>query len=298
MSDATVPQPPELPGLFLRLERMQESWARLDTDLRAYLSGPDSPKFEATLSQDRTGRITCRIGRPLPEWRLLIADIVCDARFLLDNLAYDMVIAATGQDPPTNWRRIEFPIFADRSEFMKLKRNGEPAPGSGLAKMADMDPWVQRVIENMQPYHAPTPEKDGLYVLHEMCNTYKHRLLSPVLFAASSARLSFHPVNCSVENVRLHSIQGELSNGQVIAEFEVPDMVAGSSLVIEAAPDFDVTFPPGTAGEGVSIAKHLWQVIQVERALLSRLTEIQWGVPMALPSTPPHFVMPLQAVIS
>jgi hypothetical protein len=151
-----------------------------------------------TLDNSGMGTVRASVSRPLPDWSLLVSDIVCDLRFILDNLAYELVIANTGADPPPNERGIEFPIFDDKGKFMQTRNDGRPVRISGLAKIGDMDAWVQRMIEELQPYHEEQPQNNGFMNLNEMCNTYKHRLLAPVLLSLERASLTFEPVNCQI----------------------------------------------------------------------------------------------------
>ena len=68
-----------------------------------------------------------------------------------------------------------------------------------------------------------TPKEAGIFLLNEMCNVYKHRLLAPVLLSFKSVELGVRGVRCSITSFRLHEVNGPLNDDTVFASFASPD---------------------------------------------------------------------------
>ena len=278
---------PLLPGVRQRLERAQLNFKRLFDEFAEHNGSALVPDLNE-------GVFRARIADPLPDWQLLVSDTVCDMRFLLDNLAYELAIANTGMDPPSSASTIEFPIFARRRNFMK----------SGLAKIADLDPWVQRLIESIQPYNnaggGAASKDDGLFVLNEMCNTYKHRLLVPIPHVSlKTINVRIHAVGCTVTDlVQVQPNLRELQDGEIVATFNVKIHSDEATISTETQPFPFLGFPTGVPGETLNVLDLCLQGLHIVRAIIAALTEIQWGSPMELPETSPHFVTPLAITIA
>jgi hypothetical protein len=280
---------PNLPGIAQRLERAQRNYRRLFEEFAEHNGCALIPDLNE-------GTFRVKIAAPLPGWQLLVSDIVCDMRFLLDNLAYELVIANT-TDPPPNARGIEFPVFAKRADFMKTDPSAKMTRASGRKKIENMNPWVQRMIEEIQPYNnAAGVKNDGLYVLNEMCNTYKHRLLVPIpQIAVKNIDVRIHAVGCTVTDlVQVQPNLRELQDGEVVATFKVVGLTAAATVSTETQPSPYLAFPAGSAAESLNVLDLCLQGLLVVGAIIAALTEIQWGDPMVLPETPPEFVTPLR----
>jgi len=287
---------PLLPGISQRLERAQLNYKRLFDEFAAHNGCALVPDLNE-------GVFRARVAAPLPEWQLLASDIVCDMRFLLDNLAYELVIANT-TDPPPNARGIEFPIFAKRSDFLKTDRTGKMTRASGRVKIENMDPWVQRLIESIQPYNQVASGADvkdnGLYVLNDMCNTYKHRLLVPIPYISmKSVSVRINAVGCTVTDlVQIQPNLRELQDGEVVATFNIVRHSDEATITTETQPVPFLGFPTGVPGETLNVLDLCLQGLHIVKAIIAALTEVQWGTSVVLPETPPDFVTPLAIKIA
>jgi hypothetical protein len=158
-------QPLSISGPTLKLRRAQEHLDTFDD-----LADP----FIAT----ETSRITRRFDpqhkvvlfelQPTPtprEWGPIIGDALFNCRSALDQFAN--VLA--GGDPSD--RVTAFPVCASEAMFSSAKTQGE---------LSHMSPDAVALVEEAQPYRSTRtdhPEYDELWVLHELCNTDKHRAL-------------------------------------------------------------------------------------------------------------------------
>jgi hypothetical protein len=159
----------------------------------------------------------------------LIGDTLHNLRSGLDALAYVLAVRFTGRPLPDNMAHSsEFPIFgdADRSGntgvgsalFHQRRKNGDPAPGSGLSKIQGWDPAAQAVVEGVQPYQRGHDfVSDPLWVLHELDRINKHRLLHSVV--ASFEGFTFEPIksNATFGPGSIESLAGTVEDGAPVA---------------------------------------------------------------------------------
>jgi len=293
---------PLLPGIWQRLERAQLNFVRLHTEFTEHFAQPENQCcLVPEIVNSNEGIVKAEIRVKIPDWQLLVSDIVCDMRFVLDNLAYELVVANTGVDPPPNANRIEFPIFADRDEFMRTGRNGRPARGGGLAKMGGMNPWVQRLIEAIQPYNdianGTLPHNQALLALNEMCNIYKHRLLVPILIKLETIQIGFQPEDCTISDIVPAQNVHEIENGSVVATFRIKPLSDKANVEISTQPFTGLGFPSGVFAEFHNIIDFGAKELHIVRTIIAALTEIQWGTPIDLPKTAPYFLTPLGVTV-
>jgi len=126
---------------------------------------------------------------PPDDWSVVISGIAHQFRAALDNLTWQLALLTNGETKLLGLRREEkpaFPIYAERKSFH----------GQGIGCLADPH---RTAIELLQPYHAGDKAvRDPLWMLHELNNTDKHRLL----FVTAIRNLgygwaSFGPQHCT-----------------------------------------------------------------------------------------------------
>lgn len=165
-------------------------------------------------------------GRPIPNtWPPIIGDTLHNLS-ALDHVAWQLALKIS-DDPPSG---TEFPIFLDRLDFHKRKRNGSPAPGSGFWKLRGIDPAAATRIEALQPYNRTDipPGADPLWRLHELNREDKHRFLHVAAF-------QIHSVSIRLE------VDGEFRGGLLIVLSE--PLTDGAEVYrkrLEGGPDLDV----------------------------------------------------------
>jgi hypothetical protein len=129
---------------------------------------------------DRVLRLKLKARPPVLDWGVLIGDALHNMRSGLDQLAWVL-----GGNPPRNPKTSEFPIYIDAEKFkakgLKAIR-GVPAPARKV--MVGVQPCERRKT-------AKSRERDPLWVLHELSNEDKHRLLHlGAIIAANRASIS------------------------------------------------------------------------------------------------------------
>lgn len=98
---------------------------------------------------------------------LAFSDWLATIRAALDNGLYAWVASATGQDPPPQAERIQYPICSTPKEYASQRRRLSGVPQDILDK-----------VEAAQPYQSPYgPESNLFYWVHELARTDRHRSL-------------------------------------------------------------------------------------------------------------------------
>ena len=109
--------------------------------------------------------LTTEVLRPLdPDWPLIAGDGIQNLRNALDHVAWAFALSNCG-DVPDRPTEVSFPISTKRRSFLN----------------ATVKNWVDReqfsFMEERQPFRNAVPENDPLYVLRELSNRDKHRVL-------------------------------------------------------------------------------------------------------------------------
>ncbi len=155
------------------------------------------------------------VKQPPIDLSLLVGDCVHSMRAALDHIAYQLATNYTKTLSDREAKSIEFPVISNPDDFSRMTRKGDPAPGSGLAKIRYIDPVAQALIETMQPYKGEDWEL--LALLHDLDRIDKHREL-----ALSVAMSQSIEVDCG-DNARLQLFSfeppGRIKHKDVLCRF-------------------------------------------------------------------------------
>ncbi len=205
---------------------------------------------------------------PIPwNWAVRIGEILYDLRSALDHAIYELSVIYSGEVV----EKTEFPIFDNEARFFERKRNGDPANKSGLYRIRGLSQDTQRVIEAMQPFSV---RKDGketfLSVLHEMCNTDKHRTPHLIFRNANETWLR------SMENIRIERLimfDRNLNERTELARYRVhPD---DREMQMDTEITINILFDQGSCslfgGRPQPVGAVLSQIIEGVRSVLNDL---------------------------
>ncbi len=189
--------PFEFEPLWQRVRRAEGHRNTLVDEWNAFLE--DEP-YGARVHVDADGRGGIEIYRVRipPTWALYLGEMLYQLRATLDGLIYTTVVIETGQDPPPNEDRLEFPIAADANAF---KRVGW--------KMGPLTNERRRLIELVQPYNAQRMDPDmrfvneSLGILNDWARKDRHRMLHVVGSRAAGRT----PILCLPVGVELLSME-------------------------------------------------------------------------------------------
>jgi hypothetical protein len=199
----------------------------------------------AKVDADGNGVIMLNQVQPFPvNISLELGEFLYQLRATLDGAIYQANIFQTGQDPPTNEKDLEFPIFDDPKIYAKN------AP-SMIGPLSDE---CKRIIEQVQPYHAkdippdelPTAKSRCLYILNDWARIDRHRRLHVVGASASTPG----PLIRIPEGVILASMTHTpfrfLENENVIATFKLTGYSHGMKVEMnpQIRADIAVNEPP------------------------------------------------------
>jgi hypothetical protein len=135
----------------------------LNTEFGLFAKAHPITAQEEINPQEGTHTVRIRLSAPPGRLRLLFADFVCNLRFSLDHLAWELALLKTSSP----FDRTEFPVCTtwDKGIAKLFDRLTQSLPGDARAE-----------INALQPYHrVEGPKFHALAVLDYFCNIAKHR---------------------------------------------------------------------------------------------------------------------------
>jgi hypothetical protein len=179
---------PSFEGVQRKLERAKAHINDLNSQLRTFT---ELKPYSARMQEDvQRGNKVARFiavrstAIEVPDmipWVLLAGEALYQLRSALDHLIRQLVIANGEAGKLKNSKRHQFPIFDTPEGY-----------GSRASGMIDgVSDHVARVIEHEQPYRRSTdaPHDDLLWILQNLNNTDKHRLIPTAVIGISVVQL-------------------------------------------------------------------------------------------------------------
>jgi hypothetical protein len=164
-----------LDGPTFKILRANEHLKKLRTETETFIK---ENKHRIVIGERHvnTGYYSLRaqVSKPPPiEWGVVVGEIAHDLRSALDGIVWQLVIL-NGIDPSTLRRpQPQFPIFlieeAERGPC--YIRHGRPMIHERITDKQEA------LIERLQPYKRSNPNRNALWLLHELNNADKHRLV-------------------------------------------------------------------------------------------------------------------------
>jgi hypothetical protein len=248
----------KLDGAEERLERIEvEIGKGAVTDLLRFCTERDAEGRVLVLAE--------KSANVPPEWSVWIGEFVHDVRSALDHLTYALNVKGSGQRPPPNGSRSQFPLYTERDRFSEMANLRDRR----RSKIGYLPEGAGAFMEALQPYHTGddtefSEEARWLWVLCELSNIDKHRRF-PI--TAVFPDLISYPSN--VEGHKIMEVKGwheAIKVGTPIMRLTVP------------------TLPPETANPEVGFAYMGGLNFQREVA--------EAPLPLVLEQEPVNFVLP------
>ena len=121
---------------------------------------------------------------PAPvELALRFSEWLATLRAALDNALYALVAATSGENPPPQAERIQYPICSTQEDFKRHAKRLTMLPGR-----------IIEALEQSQPYQSQYgPESNLTYWIHELARKDRHRSLHVGLGRVDEHRIRVAP---------------------------------------------------------------------------------------------------------
>jgi hypothetical protein len=242
-------------GIDDKLERAVAHINNLDRQLAAFA---DQEPYSVRVQKDPhegdfIGRLIAvknpNVGAPDVSMVLLAGEVLYQLRSALDHLVHQLVIRSGNASKLETSRRHQFPIFKDPDRY-----------AARAAGMIDgVSKSIASLIEGEQPYkrRPDAPENDPLWILQDLNNTDKHRIIPVTIVALDIARAQAD--NTSGD---LFTVQGAvpLEHDKMLFSFRFID--AGRYDNIHANLTCAVSFQQAMEISGVAVGMDtmLWRI--------------------------------------
>ena len=122
------------------------------------------------------------------ELALIFSEWFAALRAALDNALYALAAATSGQNPPPQAERIQYPICSTPEDFKKQAKRAHPK------RLTMLPDHVVEALEKSQPYQSPYgPESNLTYWIHELARKDRHRSLHVELGRVDGHRIRVVP---------------------------------------------------------------------------------------------------------
>jgi hypothetical protein len=228
----------------LKLDRAREHMRSLDTEWRRWREGEPYSFIHEPDTDTSEYVIKVQIfEQPPARFALILGDCVYNIRAALDNLAYELAVAAhKGQPLPMKVADgSAFPICITQRAF-RSQRKG---------KIGGMVPRAQATIQMLQPYRRWNKgTSDPLWLIDRLSNVDKHRLPHFQLMLPAGAVFTDGALGV-MRSVRREAKSGPVEHGAVMARYvriaDVPD----EEMDMHFSPLLSIGF-----GDSLPVVKH------------------------------------------
>ncbi len=161
---------PNFGGAFAKIDRASYELDDLSEKVGSFFASKDDPAFRTDFGRDddpRRWRAAFRILKQAPDaWAVQLGEIVHNLRSSLDHLVYE---ASATADDGTALHGTAYPVYMNEARY-----NQEAA-----YRIRGLNDTTKAFVRSLQPFTNDDPEiVPYLWLLHELSNTDKHRLLN------------------------------------------------------------------------------------------------------------------------
>lgn len=255
--------------LHARLDRAEEHYKSFGQIWADYLS---QRPHALDRSVEDDGTVVARLRRvvPLPvELSVVFGELLYELRAALDNCLYAVAVLVSGQNPPPNAARLEWPIRETSADW-----------SSQSSRYRDLPSTITEALEAVQPYRAELPGWNSLRILHDLARIDRHRTPHGLGLYLAHLRLGIDPELVEVVNA---GAPGIIEEGDEIMRVRVAEGVtlAPHNFDLDLEFEVDVTDvresigPSGTTGRPWGpLSQRLYSLIKAVDAYTSGLLAI------------------------
>ncbi len=227
--------------LHARLDRAEEHYKSFSQIWADYLS---QRPHALDCSVEDDGTVVARLRRLVPppvELSVVLGELLYELRAALDNCLYAVAVLVSGQNPPPNATRLEWPIRETSAEW-----------SSQSSRYRDLPLAISEALEAVQPYQAELPGWNSLGILHDLARIDRHRTPHGLGLYLARLRLGIDPDVVEVVNA---GAPGIIEEGDEIMRVRVAEGVTLSPENFDLDLEFevevtDVRESPGPSGQG------------------------------------------------
>jgi hypothetical protein len=231
---------------FARLDRAKEKRAEFGREWGTYIDNHPWD-IDLTVLSDTEFEFFAIQREPAPAaLSMVFSEWLATIRAALDNGFYAWVVAATGQNPPLQAERLQYPICTSSTEFKKQRNRLTSVPPDIVAK-----------LEMVQPYRSPYgPESNLFYWINELARTDRHRTphIGIGRIATHKVRIGFRKVSRPPSIHRCSPITPLTTGSCSAASQRAHRYIAPNSRATSAASASTRRFGPGRASTSMGSA--------------------------------------------
>jgi len=216
----------EMELLLARLNRAEVHSETFGHVWETYL---DSRPHRLGREKGPDGTVILRLLRlhPLPvELSILLGEFLYELRAALDNCLYAVAVITSGQNPPPEHGRLEWPIRTSASDWASQASRYRSLPEKVVAR-----------LEVIQPYNAEIPGWNSLGLLHELARVDRHR-------SAHGIALYLSELDVRVESRQVETLYvappGLVDDGEELIRIRVAEGLELSPDIFDVNLEFDV----------------------------------------------------------
>lgn len=235
-----------LDSVLMKINRADEHIHEFDPALSAYLAGnPHVPRVD---HDAKTGITTLRleVRNPLPlKMNAILGDVLHNLRSALDHLAWQVALLNVS----TPYDRTQFPIFDDGQRYAN-------AASGRYFVLQSVAPVHRALFERLQPYQRGSQaQTHPLWLLHELSNTDKHRLVPVISTVVADNSLKINSMQASgIIDIRAGG-RGQAVDGAILAQFRMP----GAHVNADTEVSLEIQFGQGNT---VAVGEPLFPVLK------------------------------------
>jgi hypothetical protein len=204
----------DLAPLHRKLARAKSDLDALRANIDAYLI-TEPCRIENEVDGTTYALRTFVDREPEPEWAIDVAEIAVNARSVLDQLIWQLVID-NGAMPKAGAN--QFPIVVDATSYTHGRTSKRDRMLQGVASKH------RRVIDSVQPFHrGRSADKDPLVIVDKIAKSEKHRGGHAVLGTASACRAKLTNANNEEMVISFKRAMPLTNNARMLAAENSPD---------------------------------------------------------------------------
>jgi hypothetical protein len=175
--------PDAFDGIEAKIDRAGEHIDALNGEIRDWAQGSPYSIGSEPEGQSTHHRIYVRLNHVpnVVRWGLLVGDAVHNLRSALDHLVYAGALRVTGQDPPPDERRLQFPILDVPGDWGNQAFRVKALSDEMRTFLKDVQPFKESNIDGVQNHL--------LRWIRELDDADKHRAIRPVFLVMGQVQV-------------------------------------------------------------------------------------------------------------